>query len=321
MCMLLTDKGVAPNEACAHDRAEAACSRLAQAGRVVRGLAAGRDRARGPHTRPPACARPAAARAPGHRAPVLAGWRTHRARRPRRAAQAPQVLLLGGGGEAGTAYYVVDAHAGRLASQGRLDMHVAQVRAQLPTRHVGLALLVSGVQVLRWLQAGEQLALLRKCRAEHRAPAARPRQGLSEPCVPSRAQVTELPAPLHEGRAEQRVYLRLGPARVCLSPAYPRRSWSCRHRCTRAAPNSACTCCSARPARAGSRRRRGCCRTRRPRARTSRRTPSDRCASGAPTPRQARPRPSGHARGRTGWQLIVQIDRQYKQTCPYDPSR
>jgi hypothetical protein len=129
---------------------------------------------------------------------------------PHRATQAPEVLLLGGGGEAGTAYYVVDAHAGRLALQGRLDMHVAQVRAHLPMRRMGLALLVSG--------------------------------GADAPVVAGRGAAS---AAAQTPRAEQRADLPLGPARVCLSPAYPRRSWSCRRRCMRAARSSAQTCCFA----------------------------------------------------------------------------
>ena len=211
---------------CMHDIVEAAHLWLAQAGQdgpEVRGWQHATGRARGPRSRRPACARPTMAR---DRAPrVRSGYAcaslpasvsatvpypypssTH----PHRATQAPEVLLLGGGGEAGTAYYVVDAHAGRLALQGRLDMHVAQVRAHLPMRRMGLALLVSG--------------------------------GADAPVVAGRGAAS---AAAQTPRAEQRADLPLGPARVCLSPAYPCRSWSCRRRCMRAARSSAQTCCFA----------------------------------------------------------------------------
>jgi len=229
-----------------HDIGEAAHLWLAQAGQdcpEVRGWQHATGRARGPRSRRPACARPTMARdraprvRPGYtsrcRGGVVLGKRPYRSygyacaslpasvsatvpypypssTHPHRATQAPEVLLLGGGGEAGTAYYVVDAHAGRLALQGRLDMHVAQVRAHLPMRRMGLALLVSG--------------------------------GADAPVVAGRGAAS---AAAQTPRAEQRADLPLGPARVCLSPAYPRRSWSCRRRCMRAARSSAQTCCFA----------------------------------------------------------------------------
>ncbi len=229
-----------------HDIGEAAHLWLAQAGQdcpEVRGWQHATGRARGPRSRRPACARPTMARdraprvRPGYtsrcRGGVVLGKRPYRSygyacaslpasvsatvpypypssTHPHRATQAPEVLLLGGGGEAGTAYYVVDAHAGRLALQGRLDMHVAQVRAHLPMRRMGLALLVSG--------------------------------GADAPVVAGRGAAS---AAAQTPRAEQRADLPLGPARVCLSPAYPCRSWSCRRRCMRAARSSAQTCCFA----------------------------------------------------------------------------
>ena len=231
---------------CMHDIGEAAHLWLAQAGQdgpEVRGWQHATGRARGPRSRRPACARPTMARdraprvRPGYtsrcRGGVVLGKRPYRSygyacaslpasvsatvpypypssTHPHRATQAPEVLLLGGGGEAGTAYYVVDAHAGRLALQGRLDMHVAQVRAHLPMRRMGLALLVSG--------------------------------GADAPVVAGRGAAS---AAAQTPRAEQRADLPLGPARVCLSPAYPCRSWSCRRRCMRAARSSAQTCCFA----------------------------------------------------------------------------